>query len=89
MMELRPVDSFEERIFRKSQSVMTLRFYRAGKRKFDQYVQYGRDLEHVVSEIKTGKPDVYKVLDDYAGWLIAQGLKPKTLGITWLLQRKY
>lgn len=80
-MEIKPETDFEERVFRKSKSPMTLRFYRSGKKKLDQFIQYRfrSELEHLASEIKNGTLDVYKVLDDYAGWLIAQNLKPKTV----------
>lgn len=80
-MKLEPQNEFERRIFRKSRSVMSLRFYRAGKRKFDQFVQYQYhdDLEKLVETIKTGSSDVYKVLDNYSEWLVAQELKAKTV----------
>lgn len=80
-MELRPVNQFENKIFRKSQSIMSLRFYRSGQKKLEQFVkyEYKQDLMGVVSGIKEGSFDVYKVLDNYTGWLVSQKLRPKTV----------
>ena len=80
-MNIEPEDDFEKRIFRKSKSIMSLRFYRAGKRKFEQFAQYEykAKLEDIVEQIKSGTLDVYKVLDKYSEWLGAQDFKPKTV----------
>jgi hypothetical protein len=77
-----PSDDFEKKVFRKSQSLATLKFYRTGRKKFEQFCkrQFGKDLATVTQTLKEGGLDLYRFVDGYVEWLVGQGLKPKTVG---------
>lgn len=80
-MELKPLDEFEKRVFRKSQSTATLRFYRSCRKKFEQFCRYQfkADIPEAARRVKQGEIDAYKLLDRYVDWLHGQGLRPKTV----------
>jgi integrase len=76
-----PSDDFERKVFRKSKSTSTLRFYRSGRKKFEQFCRYEikADIPETARRVKQGEIDVYKLLDRYADGLQGQGLRAKTV----------
>jgi len=74
------VDKFLDRVYRRSHSVHSLRFYRSGIRKLERFCSevYGEGLEKVIEGLRKGTLDVYDLLDQYASWMDGQGLKGKT-----------
>jgi integrase len=81
-MRLEPKDEFESKVYRKSKSTATLRFYRSGRIKFEQFCRYerGTSVEEVAEQAKAGLIDPYKLIDSYVSWLGGQELRPKTIG---------
>jgi integrase len=78
---LEPRDEFERKVYRKSKSSATLRFYRSGRTKFEQFCRYEHEagINEIAKQVKTGRIDPYKLLDSYVSWLGDQGLRPKTV----------
>ena len=74
------LDAFYDKIYRRSHSPASLRFYKVGIRKLEKFVseRHGRDLEAGIKDLKSGKMDVYAFLDGYAAWMDSQGLKGRT-----------
>lgn len=75
------MDGFNERLFRKTGSKSTVRSYAAGIRKFETFAteKYGLNLGQVAERMESRKLDVYKVLDQFVGWLNARGAMPTSV----------
>jgi integrase len=74
-------EEFEEKVLRRSGSAASLRFYRGGRRKLEEFssLEHGATIEQLAARLKSGELDVYKTLDRYVGWLCRKGLRPKTV----------
>lgn len=70
---------FLDKIFRKSHSWSSVRFYESGIRKLEAFCsKHGKDPDAVISDIKGGRIDVYSFLDDFSSWMDSEGLRGKT-----------
>lgn len=80
-MNMTAEEEFEEKVLRRSGSAASLRFYRAGRRRLEEFCskEMGVDLEGLAARMKSGELDAYKTLDRYVGWLCRRGLRPKTV----------
>src|ERR1700728_1327852 len=65
------VEKFTDSIYRKSHSLHSQRFYRFGVRKFQQFCEQ--------KKVQVTEQNVYLILDEFVGYLDAQGLKGKTI----------
>jgi integrase len=74
-------EEFEEKVLRRSGSAASLRFYRAGRRRLEEFCskEMGSNLEGLAARMRSGELDAYKTLDRYVGWLCRRGLRPKTV----------
>lgn len=68
---------FLDKMYRKSKSEKTRDSYFHGTLVFCRW--YGKEPEQVIHELKEGKVDVYKVLDDYVTYLSKSGRAPNTI----------
>ncbi len=71
MLDWGKTDKFIEGIYRRSHSVHSKHFYSFGIRKFRQFMDEKR--------IGFTQANLYDTMDEFVGWLDAQGLKPKTI----------
>ncbi|MGD1054802.1 MAG: tyrosine-type recombinase/integrase [Nitrososphaerales archaeon] len=71
-MEWGRIDEFVEKMYRRSKSVNSRRYYRFGAEDFKEFCE----VKHVKS---IDQKNVYAVLDEYVSHLDKKGLKPKTI----------
>jgi integrase len=73
-------DPFLVRVYRRSRSESSVRFYWSGLRRFERFVAERLRLspEGLAAQLRDGG-DPYGVLDLFAEWCVAQGLKGKTV----------
>jgi len=73
--------SYLSSIFIISNSPNTVNTYKVGLNHFKKFVEQNRQLtiNELVSSIKDGKQDVYRMFSDFIGYLHNQGKAPKTI----------
>lgn len=64
-------DDFVERMFRRSRSVHSRRYYSFGVQKLEAYCRE--------KKLNVSQRNVYDVIDSFVGWLDGKGVKPKTI----------
>jgi integrase len=71
-MEWERIDEFVEKMYRRSKSINSRRYYKFGAEDFKEFC--------VAKSIKeVGQKNVYSVLDQYVNYLDKKGLRPKTI----------
>ncbi len=80
-MDWSQIDSFGSKVYRRSKSLHSKRFYLTGVGKFQDFCQE--------KKIGVTNKNVYKVLDDFVQWLDDKGLKAKTIADYMSAVRKY
>jgi integrase len=71
MLDWGKTDKFIEGVYRRSHSVHSKHFYSFGIRKFRQFAEE--------KNVRVTQANLYDTMDEFVGWLDAQGLKPKTI----------
>ncbi|MDG7016332.1 MAG: tyrosine-type recombinase/integrase [Nitrososphaerota archaeon] len=71
MLDWGKTDQFIEGIYRRSHSVHSKHFYSFGIRKVRQFIEE--------KNVRLTQANLYDTMDEFVGWLDAQGLKPKTI----------
>ena len=76
-----PFDPFLETIYIQSSSSNTIIGYRSGLKHFEKFVEQNHQcsVQDLVTSLKNGKYDQYKILNDFVVSLVKRGLKPKSV----------
>ncbi len=72
------LDGFKEKLLRRTKSQRTVDIYMQGVEKFETFCKekLSKSLQDEVNDLEAGRADVYKVLDQFVGWLTARSLMP-------------
>ena len=78
---VQPFSSYLNSIYIQSSSKNTLFSYRSGLKHFTKFVdtQYHWTIPDTIAQLKEGKEDLYKLLNEFVIYLVNQKLKPKSI----------
>ena len=80
MQAQNPFESYLNSVFVLSESHNTLNSYRAALKHFETFVKKQQhDLLKIIEEIKAGRQDPFKLLNEFIKYLHELGLKPKSI----------
>jgi len=85
--EKEALQPFLDKVYRKSKSERTKHAYLNGAIIF--YRWFGKDLEQVIHDIKEGRVDAYKTLDDYLTYLSKSDRSPNTIANYFAIAKKF